>query len=215
MSRTLSEMRTDVRILLDDLNSDPDQARWTDAVVDVSIQRALTSVAIELFNNGWEDIISSTSVTPAATGIATVPSNDGILDVSQNLNNTLVRVRRATAGSSSTPFSSGTFTINYLAKTEIPNTDSGICTYGDIDIDDPLVDQYTAYLAASDLKTTEGEPNPLINAKLPELSSRIKAKYTPLSSAYPITAPRRYLTITDLVRYQRKSSQTVYFYLSS
>ena len=210
MSRLLSELIQDTRFLLDDFVDSADQ-RWTDAQVSLSIHRAATQVSQFLFSNGFDDVISTTSAAITSSGIIEIPANDGILSVSLVTGNTTVPLKRGSVRDATVNTSVGgdSLVINYLAK----NPDfsgSDTVTYGGIDLDDYLIDQLTTYIAADDLKTVEGEPNPLVQQKIPILQAQIVSKIPPTVTA---ASNSRLKGVFNNYKWVRQSPTSVKIYL--
>lgn len=185
MSQTRAEARQNVRFLLDDLEST--DGRWSDAQINTALHRAAVAVAQILAQCGWDDVMSSTSVA-LTNGTATIPANDGVRNVFIEFSDgSLTRILPGN-GANRSLFgypASQSIRVEYFAKTEAPAGDGYTITYAGVDINDTLVDQFTEYLAASDLKTVEAEQNPLIPQKLAQLELQVRAKYTPAISVAP------------------------------
>jgi hypothetical protein len=188
MSQTLAQARANVRFLLDDQESV--DGRWTDAQVNTAIFRAAVASAQILQAAGWEEIVSTANVTLTA-GVATVPANDGIKAFYMLYSDgSLFRILPGNGANRSLlgiPASSNML-LEYYAKTAPPAGDGYTVEYGGVDINSPLVDQFTEYLAASDLKTVEAEANGLILQKLGVLEAQIRARSNPAISIAPATS---------------------------
>lgn len=188
MSQTLAQARANTRLLLDDLETT--DGRWTDAQVDTAIFRAAVAIGQILAQSGWQEAVSTTTVT-ATNGLATVPVNDGIKSVFVSYSDgSLFRLLPGNGANRSltgTPASASLF-VEYYAKTEAPEGDGYTVTYAGSDVNDPLVDQFCEYLAASDLKTVEAEQNPLVIQKLQVLEAQIRAKGNPAIQVAPATS---------------------------
>jgi hypothetical protein len=185
MSRTLTQLSTDVRRLLDD-NNDAADARYSSDDVTQAIYRAAQSVGQFLAANGW-DVLSSTEVS-LASGLATVPANDKIVNVYVKEGNSTYRIRQGSGGDRiqvGDP-TTATLVIEYIAKNEDFEAADTV-TYAGLDLDDYQLDQYCAYLAADDLKTVEGEANPLITAKIPVLEAKIAGNVAPSFQSFKKT----------------------------
>lgn len=188
MSETLSQMRSNIRLLLDD--QETVDGRWSDAQIDVAIFRAATSVGQVLAQSSWDEVVSATSIT-VTNGVGTVPANDGIKAIFVAYSDgSLFRLLPGNGANRSLlgiP-SSATMRVEYYAKTEAPATDGDTVTYAGVDVNDALVDQFCEYMAASDLKTVEAEANPLVLQKLQILETQIRAKGNPAVYVAPATS---------------------------
>jgi len=175
MSRTRDEMRADVRELLDSKTGDP---RWTDAAIDLAVNRAADTIGQMLAKNGPAYMRGTTTAT-ITNSTATVPANNGIINVFITSGNTTFRLKRGTPGGrqlNGFP-STGTLTIDYVPKYVPPTTGSDPITYCGLNLNDFVVDQFCAYVAAKDCKTKEAEPNPLIMDGLKQLEATITSRY--------------------------------------
>lgn len=185
MTQTLLQARTHVRQLLDDLETV--DGRWSDAQINTALHRAATSAAQLLGQIGWSDALSRVSTT-LNNGVATVPANDGIVAVYvQFSDGSLARILPGNGANRSltgTP-SSDAILVEYYAKTAPPEGDGYNILYAGVDVQDVLVDEFVEYLAASALKTVEGEQNPLILQRLGQLESQLRAKYNPSIQVAP------------------------------
>lgn len=185
MSTTLGEMRTNIRRLLDDLETV--DGRWSDGQINTAIVRAASQAGQILAQCGWDDILSATSVA-LNNGVATIPANDGIKNLFIEFSDgSLTRILPGN-GANRSLFaypSTSTVRVEYYAKTEAPEGDGYTVTYADVDVNDSMVDEFTEYLAASRLKTVEGEQNPLITQAMGQLEAQIRAKYTPAIQVAP------------------------------
>lgn len=217
MSRTLLEMRGDVRLLVDDQDGTGTDGRWTNAQVDTSVFRAQTAVAQILAQAGMSDVITNTTVSLDGAGVATVPENDGIHGIYFVLGNgTLSRIMPGNGANrtlTGTP-STGSILVEYYAKTVAAEGDGYTVEYAGVDINDAVVDQLTAYLAADDLKSVEGEPNAQVARKIPALEAQVRAKYSPGISVSPATnrAVGPYFSSFYFSRWFRSSQTTVTIY---
>jgi len=185
MTITQGAARANVRQLLDDLESV--DGRWSDASINTALHRAAVAAAQLLVQSGWSDCLSRAAVA-LSNGIATVPANDGIANLFvQFSDGSLTRILPGNGANRSltgTP-STDTILVEYWAKTVAPAGDGYTITYAGVDVGDVLVDSFVEYLAASDLKTVEGEQNPLIIQRLGQLEAQIRAKYNPSVQVAP------------------------------
>lgn len=177
MSKTLLQMRQDIRNLLDDQGS----SRFTDDMVASALEFAIAAVANLLVSSGYANMSTTVTVT-MASGVITVPANDGVRNVYLLQGGNLSPIRRGNGTSRSiigAP-SAGSVVVEYIAKSPIPTLDATIITYAGVNIDDPIADKYCAYFAAQDLKTIEAEPNGQIEKMLPVLEDQLRRKYSPV-----------------------------------
>lgn len=214
MTQSLLQARTHVRQLLDDLETV--DGRWSDAQINTALHRAAVAAAQLLVQAGWSDCLSRVSVG-LLNGIATVPANDGIANIFvQFSDGSLSRILPGNGSNRSltgTP-STDTILVEYWAKTEAPAGDGYAILYAGVDVGDVLVDSFVEYLAASDLKSVEGEQNPLLIQRLGQLESQIRAKYNPSVQVAPAV---RWTTIGRTgpwrgSRWFRRSATTIEVY---
>lgn len=177
---TLVQMRSKIRVLLDNDTTGAGSLTWSDAVIDDAIKLGQQQVVLAL--NGQRTIVSITNVSVNGTSMALPPSQK-IINVFYNNGNVTVPLSRGTGSDRilAAPFTlGGALLVEYIAKNIFPATDADIVTYAGVDLQDDLADTYCAYWAASTLTTTLGEPNKMIQAMLPELMASLKLQTTPI-----------------------------------
>jgi len=194
MSKTVTQLIADTRVLLDDA----DAVRWTDAQVRSSLQYAATAVANQINNLGYGELVTSANFS-LVNSEATIPANDGVKNVYVVSGTNLYKLKPG-AGYDRTLLgvpSTGTIRVDYIPITELPALDSDIVTYAGVDLNNPVVDKYVTYLAAKDLKTTEAEFNQSVEAMLPVLEKQIATKYVPKAVMKPWSTPPGYNAFYD------------------
>jgi hypothetical protein len=187
MSRTLSQLKADVRELLDDTNSGTG-ARWSNSAIELSIYRAADHIGQMLAKSGPDYFRTTVQVSLTASQ-ATVPANNGIINVFLTYGQDTYRIKRGNGVSRNIGGfpDSGTLTVDYIPKFVPPAGDGYALEYAGVELDDYIVDQFCAYMAASDCKTKEGENNPLIEKKLAQLEMSLLQRYSPtVISSSPI-----------------------------
>jgi len=209
MSRTLSELRGDVRQLLDDLESE----RFTsDTIINLAINRAATAVGRTLVDAGWPGIIQTTFIS-VTNGVATIPANTKIKQVylsSDSVGTSLYPLRpgdnTVRVGKNTNSFH---IAVDYAAKHVSPSTDGTTVTYCGIDVNDFIVDQLCAYIAADDLKTQEGSGLNTFKEKAKSLEADIMRAR---SGNMVVPAYPRYNSGYDLYRWFQTGPTTITIY---
>lgn len=204
MSRTLAELRQDTRYLLDSKSGSG--TRWTDAEIDLSINRAAALIGQSLANEGFEWLRSSTTVAITSDTI-TIPANHGVINVFLDTGSTTYRIKRGSqSGRSFTGNLTGNLTIDYIPIHTTISVDGYTVTYCGVDLNSLVVDQYCSYLAANDLTTKESEINNNIVQQLPVLE---RAVQTFLSQNQSSPANYRHISTYKDVRYYVASPTTI------
>lgn len=209
MTRTITQMEADVRALVDDTNSSTD-ARFSSAQVVLAIERAATSIGQYLASNGFNDIIQTTEVQ-LTNSVATIPANDGVRAVYVKNGTSLHRVKQGNGSNRSlngVP-QNATIVVEYIAKhaAAAPNV-----TYASVDLQDLQVDKLCAYMAASDLKTIEGETNQQLERVLETTRQLVLTKYQPAVQAVPLRQTALRKGIYDMTRWYKSAPTTITLY---
>jgi hypothetical protein len=182
---SLAEIRADVRQLLDDADSE----RFSDdTVINRAINRAASLLSRNLVDIGWKELVSNTMVS-LVNGSATVPASEKIINVYYSSDSVGTALHELLSGSgvgkSVSPALNGYLKVEYVPKYVNVSNDGYTIEYCGLDLDDLVVDQLCAYMAADDLKTTEGDVNQLIKQKIKELQVELRKTRGNMVEALP------------------------------
>ena len=204
-----------VRSYLDDVNNGSD-ARWSDSEIYTALDLALDLVVNEAVQGGVHQNFRQTATSSLSAGIITVPANIKIISLFLSNGNARTAIlpgpprQRAFIDRAS----SGTVEIDYIAKNSVNwGTPSSTVTFGGIDIDDNVFDQYLIAIAAIELSVKEGEVNPVLMDRAEKYRKAILG--TPVTgqiSVFPST--RNILTPSSFYQmfYYKKSQTTLEVY---
>lgn len=159
MASTLTEMRSLVRQLLDDENTDTEENRWADAELDFALEAALEHVLYRL--GPQTSRLDSLQEVTTSSGAASLSSYDPLLikGVEYKFGNVFVPLEQGDHRSPTVEGSDATLRITYVGRPTFPSSGGSNMTYGNTNAPLKMIDRAVAIRAALDILPKDGERN--------------------------------------------------------